>query len=308
MLHIVYLCGRKVTVRKGDIARFWYDPWYQETPLRMSHPDLFDISHAQEYTFGKAGDTNFDIPFRRSLSPVLFQHWTEIKNAAREVVLDGETDVVSWSLNANGKFSTASVYQYLERNIAGPDNKLIWKAKLPLKIKVFLWQLFQDAVLTRENLSKRRWLGNPVCSFCNEVETAGHLFFSCASVKVVWGVLGACLGTNSCPRNVWQSLVWFFKFLPNDKQFYSLLLAALVWAVWTIRNKITFDKYKMKSPEVLVYTMASFMGYWAGLYEESEAARIRDGAKKLMLKAAEIVHGIRGDGAVVNDVVAAPGH
>ena len=304
----VYLCGRKVTVRKGDIARFWYDPWYQETPLRMSHPDLFDISHAQEYTFGKAGDTNFDIPFRRSLSPVLFQHWTEIKNAAREVVLDGETDVVSWSLNANGKFSTASVYQYLERNIAGPDNKLIWKAKLPLKIKVFLWQLFQDAVLTRENLSKRRWLGNPVCSFCNEVETAGHLFFSCASVKVVWGVLGACLGTNSCPRNVWQSLVWFFKFLPNDKQFYSLLLAALVWAVWTIRNKITFDKYKMKSPEVLVYTMASFMGYWAGLYEESEAARIRDGAKKLMLKAAEIVHGIRGDGAVVNDVVAAPGH
>ena len=224
-----------------------------------------------------------------------------IKSAALVVPLPGVSDEISWSLNTNGKFSTASVYRHLEKNISGPDNNMIWKAKLPLKIKVFLWQLFQDAILTRDNMRKRKWLGRPVCSFCNNIETVGHLFFTCASVKVVWGVLGACLQTNTCPRNVWQSLVWFYKFLPNDRKFYTLLLAAIAWATWTIRNKVTFDNYKMRSPEVIVYTVASFIGYWAGLYDEGDAAKIREGAKKLMEKTAEITRGVQNGGAATND-------
>jgi hypothetical protein len=48
-----------------------------------------------------------------------------------------DNDEVSWSLTPNKVFSTKSVYELLENGIAGPNNKKLWNAKLPLKIKVF---------------------------------------------------------------------------------------------------------------------------------------------------------------------------
>uniref|UniRef100_A0A453T8F4 Reverse transcriptase zinc-binding domain-containing protein n=1 Tax=Aegilops tauschii subsp. strangulata TaxID=200361 RepID=A0A453T8F4_AEGTS len=52
----------------------------------------------------------------------------------------------------------------------GCNFKWIWRAKIPLKIQFFLWQLFQDSVLTRDVMNRRGWLGRPVCSFCDERE------------------------------------------------------------------------------------------------------------------------------------------
>jgi hypothetical protein len=34
-----------------------------------------------------------------------------------------------------------------------------WKAKVPLKIKIFLWYLRQWVLLTKDNLAKRKWKG-----------------------------------------------------------------------------------------------------------------------------------------------------
>jgi hypothetical protein len=34
-------------------------------------------------------------------------------------------------------------------------HKIIWKLKVPLKIKIFLWYVQQGALLTKDNLSKR---------------------------------------------------------------------------------------------------------------------------------------------------------
>ena len=52
----------------------------------------------------------------------------------------------------------------------------------------------------------------------------------------------------------------------------------------------------MRSPEVIVYTVASFVGYWAGLYDEDGVAKIREGAEKLMEKTAEVMRGVQGGG------------
>jgi hypothetical protein len=56
------------------------------------------------------------------------------------------------SLTANIQFFTKSDYQFLESDISRANNKWIWKSKLPLKIKIFMWQLYQDVNLTRENM------------------------------------------------------------------------------------------------------------------------------------------------------------
>jgi hypothetical protein len=59
-----------------------------------------------------------------------------------EIPRNEDSDVVFWALNKNGKFSTKSMYVFLEKSISGANYKWIWGAKLPLKIKIFMWQLF----------------------------------------------------------------------------------------------------------------------------------------------------------------------
>jgi hypothetical protein len=72
---------------------------------------------------------------------------------------------------ANDAFSTKSIYQHLERNVACSHNKWIWKAQIPLKLKIFLWLLFKNAILTRDNLKKCKCLGSPLCLYvaCGKV-------------------------------------------------------------------------------------------------------------------------------------------
>lgn len=106
-----------------------------------------------------------------------------------------------------------------------------------------MWQLGRNSILTRDNLKKRNWLGNPTCSFCNSMETAQHLFFWCSMAKAVWGIVGHVIGAASCPSSLWQSLTWLYSFLSGGHKFCMNCIAAICWGIWTERNKITFEKH-----------------------------------------------------------------
>ena len=56
-----------------------------------------------------------------------------------------------------GSFTVRSMYKHLINQIAMPLNKLLWKLKLPLKIKVFIWFLIKGVILTKDNLKTRKW-------------------------------------------------------------------------------------------------------------------------------------------------------
>jgi hypothetical protein len=45
-----------------------------------------------------------------------------------------------------------------------------------------------------------------------------------------------------------------------------LILAAACWAIWNVRNLIIFEKKVVRSPMVTIFSMCSFLRYWAGLY------------------------------------------
>jgi hypothetical protein len=103
--------------------------------------------------------------FRRRLHGEFAMQWEDILRKFLSLRLGEEYDVVSWRPTKNKTFSTKSVYGYLEKDIFGPNNNLIWKAKLPLKIQIFMWQTFRNAIPTRDNMRRRKWSGCPVCSF-----------------------------------------------------------------------------------------------------------------------------------------------
>ena len=93
--------------------------------------------------------------FRRQLHPPLVDQWKKLGEVVRSWPGSMEPDKVCWALGKKMKnFTTKSVYVYLERQLVGCDYRWIWRAKIPLKIQIFLWQLFQDAILTREVMKK----------------------------------------------------------------------------------------------------------------------------------------------------------
>src|SRR4051812_21319998 len=97
-------------------------------------------------------------------------------------------------------------------------------------------------------MKKRKWLGDPSCSFCNKLESTQHLFFGCSVAKCIRRSIGVALGTELCPANVWQFNVWCYKFLPNLKRFYTIGLPAVVWAIWLARNRATFENENIQTP------------------------------------------------------------
>jgi hypothetical protein len=62
----------------------------------------------------------------------------------------------------------------------------IWKLKLPLKIKCFLWYLKRGVILTKDNLIRRNWRGGKQCVFYAQTETIQHIFFKCHFAKFIW--------------------------------------------------------------------------------------------------------------------------
>lgn len=85
---------------------------------------------------------------------------------------------------------------------------------MPLKIKIFMWLMSQDAILTKDNFCKRKWKGNSDCAFYAEKETVNHLFFECSTTKYIWSLMAYSLGTDCRPMNMDQYWVWINNILP----------------------------------------------------------------------------------------------
>ena len=62
------------------------------------------------------------------------------------------------------------------------------------KLKVFLWYLRREVILTKDNLAKRNWQGNKTFCFCHVLEIIRHLFFECRLVRMVWGLIHLAFG------------------------------------------------------------------------------------------------------------------
>ena len=88
--------------------------------------------------------------FRRRLNADLSCQFSEVKKIIDGIDTSAGPDKIVWGAGPNGKYTTKSMYSYLEKDLTGCDYRWIWRARLPTKIQIFLWQLFQDAVLTRD--------------------------------------------------------------------------------------------------------------------------------------------------------------
>jgi hypothetical protein len=105
--------------------------------------------------------------------------------------LSNHSGKITWKWTTHGQYSAASTYecQFLGSMSAFSDINL-WKAVAEQKMKFFAWLVFHDRVLTTDNMAKRGWECNPMCSFCYcQFETTTHLLCHCNYAEVVWNLV-----------------------------------------------------------------------------------------------------------------------
>ena len=152
------------------------------------------------------GTTPLNMAFRRALLWEKLLDWFRLVALVLPIKLNENEDVFLWRLSKNGLFSTQSLYKDIMGRARNPGKCSFWKAKLPLKIKIFLWYLKRKVVLTKDNKLKRGWKGETKCSFCDMAETIQHLFLECHVAKVVWNSLFLAFN-NKPPKDISHSLV-----------------------------------------------------------------------------------------------------
>ena len=128
-----------------------------------------------------------------------------------------QADRVTWKWEKSGNFSVKSMYKHLFTTNEGDENKQLWKAKVPLKVKIFMWLTLQDSILTKDNLLKRKWKGSPACALCQDTESVNHLMFECPVIKYVWSLMAYILGAAVRPSSFSQYWIWINRYLPDGK-------------------------------------------------------------------------------------------
>ena len=168
-------------------------------------------------------------------------------------------------------------------------HKKIWKIKIPLKIKIFLWFLQRGVILTKDNLTRTNWKGSQKCICCNKNETIQHLFLECPFAKMIWKII--FFATNlTQPRSINHMFgTWLHNRHKMAKGLIWVGVAAMCWAIWRCRNDVIFNKMRTNSILQVIFRGAYWLRFWGPLQRDEQAKdALSFISKKLEMIALEI--------------------
>jgi hypothetical protein len=109
-------------------------------------------------------------------------------------------DLVSWGLENNGKFSVSSLYRKINQGPSLPHESMLWSAKLPLKIKIFLWQMAKGRLPSNAQVNRRHGASDGNCVLCGQAKTVDHIFFTYHLATFALSGLREALGVQWNPQ------------------------------------------------------------------------------------------------------------
>ncbi|KAK1308913.1 hypothetical protein QJS10_CPA09g00413 [Acorus calamus] len=242
---------------EGVAFRFWDDRWCGARPLCALYPRLAGKAMRRE---GRTRDFwspdgpngGWDIRMRRGLRGEEVQQYAELLALLQTCSLAADTeDELSWAGRPGQDYSVKVGYAWWNREAAADCTftkraEVIWQAKIPLKVKCFVWFLLQNRLVTK--VFRARWRPSEAtdCPLCRrEAETIEHLFCQCPVASKLWAKLVGALGRPLRFRSMeelWEEARRMRK--KNDRsKIYKVwlsLIPADTWAIWTMRNDVIF--------------------------------------------------------------------
>jgi len=158
----------------------------------------------------------------------------------------------------------------------------LWKTKLPLKIKIFLWMLYHDRVLTGDQLKIRKGKGSERCKYCGKLETRNHIFFNCNIAQMIWVWVRVSLRWFERPISIqnFEDIMGInFGAVRDSSVFF--ILASVTWSLWKTRNNWVFNNNLIKSPKAIAYMVLGFLSQWKKLLKPKDRLKMEDVILKL---------------------------
>jgi hypothetical protein len=267
-------------LKEGKQIRFWEDVWIGNQPFKVQYPSLYNLVCKKSDTVANVFETiPLNISFRRALVGHNLVSWHSLVSRLVNIQLTNEKDVLKWNLTSSGLFSVKSMYGALLNNPQVFYNKALWKLKVPLKIKIFMWYLIKGVVLTKDNLAKRNWHGNKKCVFCTANESIQHLFIDCHFAKFVWRLVQWCFGLSK-PRSVRNIFgAWLTGVPLKTKKLIITGASAACWAIWISRNDLVFNKTTMLTSLQVLFRMTHWLRCWTFLHNEEAKNKINQACR-----------------------------
>jgi hypothetical protein len=170
-----FLSRGSFIVGNGMDTRFWEDTWLGDKPLSQQYPSLYSIVQWKQVLVANVlSHIPLNISFRM-LSATKRTLWLQLVQRLMNVHLNEEKDNFIWGLTNSGQYTVKSLYLDLINDDTKYLKKYIWKMKVCLKIKIFMWFLHRKEILTKDNLISHNWIGRESCCFCDEKESIQHL-------------------------------------------------------------------------------------------------------------------------------------
>jgi hypothetical protein len=139
------------------------------------------------------------------------------------------------------------MYLALINNGSVIRNTLIWKLKIPLKIKKIMWYMQKEVVLTKDNVVN---------------ESIQHLFYECYYAKILWGLYNVAFNITT-PRNVCHMFdSWFNQFWGKLMRQALAGASDFCWAIWLNRNEVVFDKSPIQSLLQVLFLGTHWLRFW----------------------------------------------
>ncbi|KAK9011773.1 hypothetical protein V6N11_039855 [Hibiscus sabdariffa] len=159
---------------------------------------------------------------------------------------DAARDRVAWRLTPSGAFTVASAYEgFLSPSwdVCDPKWSSIWSLPVAQRVRMFLWLVLRQRLMTNVERVRRGLSSDPSCSSCGcYSETILHILRDCPPVRSFWKsiipqVEHECFFGSSLDHWVAMNIKTSRAIGPNTPH-WSCFFPSFLWQVWKRRNDV----------------------------------------------------------------------
>lgn len=234
----------------------------------MSSRPFFSFVAVPSISSAELAARQWDLGFHRVLSPAELDDWHHL--VAILPVPSESPDVVSWPHSVSGHFSVKSCYRALSVGSTVTRFKDLWAARVPPKVKIFMWQAIHGRLPAADQIKKRHGHGSGCCSLCDNIEDTDHILFRCPLARLFWACTRDWLGVSWAPNSFGELRALTPSLAGQNKRLFWFGFSAMCWTLWTTRNKLNIEQVFPNKAVDRFFKFSIRLQRWKSLIKEGD--------------------------------------